>query len=173
MYLHTQVSEINSHLPKPHSKLKAVLLRSSILKEIRLWGPTYCVVPPIDSKEPAAGDSHHGRNCQVGQRVGGHVCDRRVWWELQHHYDILLHLIFKHEGALWKETLLSRKEKRAEENRRDNTISEEVWGKTRLKKAGKHVHIQGKQCYLCIYTSDGGEQDQKLILGNYMRTSRE
>lgn len=172
--MNRQVSEINPHLADLHSKLKPAAVRSFILNERHLWEPTYCVVPPVDCKQPAAGDSHHGRNGQVGQCVGCHVCDGGIWWKLQHHYDILLHLIFKHEGALWKETLLSRKEKRAEENRRDNTISEEVWGKTRLKKrVGKHVHIQGKQRYLRIYTSDGGEQDQKLILDHYMRTSKE
>lgn len=83
-------------------------------------------MPPIDCEQPAASDGHHGRDGQVGQRVGRHVCDGGIGRELQHHDDVLLHLIFKHEGALWKETLLSRKEKRAEENRRDNTISEEV-----------------------------------------------
>lgn len=39
---------------------------------------------------------------------------------------------------------MSRKEKRAEENRRDNTISEEVGGKTRLKKSRQACAHTGK-----------------------------
>lgn len=70
---------------------------------------TYCVVPAVHRKQSAAGHGHHGRDGQVGQRVGCHVGHRRVWWELQHHDHILLHLIFKHEWTLWKETLLNRK----------------------------------------------------------------
>lgn len=37
---------------------------------------------------------------------------RRVGWKLQNHDHILLHLVLEHERALWKETLLSRREKR-------------------------------------------------------------
>lgn len=70
---------------------------------------TYCVVPSIHGKEPAAGHGHHRRDGQVGQRVRCHMGYWRIWWKLQHHDHILLHLIFKHEWTLWKETLLNRK----------------------------------------------------------------
>ena len=45
---------------------------------------------------------------QMGQGVGGHVGHRGVGRKLQHHDDILLHLVLEHERTLWKETLLSR-----------------------------------------------------------------
>lgn len=74
-----------------------------------LGAPTYCVVPSIHCKQSAAGHSHHSRDSQVGQCVSCHMGYWRIWWKLQHHDHILLHLIFKHEWALWKETLLNRK----------------------------------------------------------------
>lgn len=45
------------------------------------------------------------------ERVGGDVSDRRVGWKLEHHDDILLHLILKHQRALGKETLVRQTEK--------------------------------------------------------------
>ena len=78
--------------------------------EVTPSGPrTYCVVPPVHRKQPAAGHRHHRGDGQVGERVGRHVRHWGVWWKLQHHDHILLHLIFKHEWTLWKETLLNRK----------------------------------------------------------------
>lgn len=65
-------------------------------------------MPAVDSEEPAAGDGDDGGEGQVRQRVGGHVSDGRVGGKLQHHDDILLHLILKHERTLRKETLLNR-----------------------------------------------------------------
>lgn len=76
----------------------------------------------------------------MGKRVGGHVRDRRIGWKFENHDNVLLHLIFKHKWTLWKETLLSRKEKRAEGNRRDNTISEEVRGENQAKSQEVFVH---------------------------------
>lgn len=80
-----------------------------------LWGGaslgtrTHGVVPAVHCEQPAAGHRHHGGDGQVRQCVGRHVCHWRIGRELQHHDDILLHLIFKHERTLWKETLLNRK----------------------------------------------------------------
>lgn len=92
-------------------------------------------MPPVDGKQAAAGDSDHGRYGKMGQGVGSHVRDWRIGWKLQHHDDILLHLVLEHERTLWKETLLSRREKRRSlgkdgrmrrwESRRRNTRTEE------------------------------------------------
>lgn len=75
-------------------------------------------MPPIDSKQPAAGDRHHCRDGEVGQRVCCHMSDGGVGGEFEYHDHVLLHLILKHEGALWKETLLSRREKGGEEQKK-------------------------------------------------------
>lgn len=72
---------------------------------------TYSVVPSIDGKQSAASDSNHSGYSEVGQGVGSHMGYRRIGWKLQHHDDILLHLVFEHERTLWKETLLSRRAK--------------------------------------------------------------
>lgn len=73
---------------------------------------TYSVVPSIDGKQSAACDSNHSGYGEMGQCVGSHMGYWRIGWKLQHHYDILLHLVFEHERTLWKETLLSRRVKR-------------------------------------------------------------
>lgn len=69
---------------------------------------THGVVPAVDSKQAAAGHRDDGRHCQMRQRIGSHVGDRRVGGELQYHDDVLLHLLLKHEWTLWKETLMKR-----------------------------------------------------------------
>lgn len=93
---------------------------------------TYCVVPSIHCKQPAAGHGHHSGDGQVGQRVGCHMGYWRIWWKLQHHDHILLHLIFKHEWTLWKETLLNRK---GREQKKTEGITQLVraLGRVRLK----------------------------------------
>lgn len=71
---------------------------------------------------------------------------------------------------------MSRKEKRVEENRRDNTISEEVQGKNKVEKVRKYLHIQGKyiQSYLSAYaTKYWAVKFKKLLLEHYTRTNRE
>lgn len=69
-------------------------------------------MPSVHGKYAVAGDSDHSRYRKMGQRVGRHMRHWRIGWELQHHDDILLHLVLEHERTLWKETLLSRREKR-------------------------------------------------------------
>ncbi len=77
------------------------------------WVPlTNGVVPSVHGKYTAAGDSDHSRYGEMGQGVGGHMRYWRIGRKLQHHDDILLHLVLEHERTLWKETLLSRREKR-------------------------------------------------------------
>lgn len=68
-------------------------------------------MPSVDSKYAVAGDGDHGGDGEVGQGVGGHVRHGRVGRKLQHHDDILLHLVLEHQGTLWRETLLSRRER--------------------------------------------------------------
>lgn len=74
----------------------------------KLKALTHGVVPAVDSKQAAAGHRDYGRHCQVWQCVGSHMGDRRVGGKLQYHYDVLLHLLLKHERTLWKETLMKR-----------------------------------------------------------------
>lgn len=73
---------------------------------------TDSVVPPVDSKQAAAGDGDHGGDGKMRQGVCRHVRYRRVGRKLQHHDDVLLHLVLEHERTLWKETLLRRREKK-------------------------------------------------------------
>lgn len=78
-------------------------------------------MPAVDGKQAAARDGDGSWYAEVGERVGGDVGDGRVGGELEHHDDILLHLILKHQGALGKETLVRQTEK--ERRRRE----EEEW----------------------------------------------
>lgn len=73
---------------------------------------TDSVVPPVDSKQAAAGDGDHGGDGKMREGVCRHVRYRRVGRKLQHHDDVLLHLVLEHERTLWKETLLRRREKK-------------------------------------------------------------
>lgn len=70
------------------------------------------VVPPVDSKQAAAGDGDHGGDGKMREGVCRHVRYRRVGRKLQHHDDVLLHLVLEHEGTLRKETLLRRRERK-------------------------------------------------------------
>lgn len=77
------------------------------------------VVPAVDGKQPAARDGDGRRYAEVRQRVGSNMSHRGVGGELEHHDDVLLHLILKHQGALGKETLVrqTEKERRTEKDR--------------------------------------------------------
>lgn len=68
-------------------------------------------MPAVDSKQPATRDGDGGWYAEVGERVGCDVSDGGVGGELEHHDDILLHLILKHQRALGKETLVRQTEK--------------------------------------------------------------
>lgn len=72
---------------------------------------TDCVVPAVDGKQPATCDGDGCWYAKVGERVGRDVSDGGVGRELEHHDDILLHLILKHQWALGKETLVRQTEK--------------------------------------------------------------
>lgn len=72
---------------------------------------TDCVVPAVDGKQPAARDGDGCWYAEVGERVGCDVSDGGVGGELEHHDDVLLHLILKHQRALGKETLVRQTEK--------------------------------------------------------------
>lgn len=62
-------------------------------------------VPLVDSKEAVGGDCDYGRWCQTRLGVGRYMRHRRVRWELQHHDNILLHLLRKHQRGLQKKIL--------------------------------------------------------------------
>lgn len=111
---------------------------------------TYSIVPSVDGKEPAAGDSDHSRYSKMGEGVCSHMRYRRIGRKLQHHNDILLHLVLKHERTLWKETLLNRREKKRsvgkvgrmwwreqqQEGRRQRRWIKEIWdyGRRRMER---------------------------------------
>lgn len=75
---------------------------------------TDCVVPAVDGEQAAARDGDGCWYAEVGERVGGDVGDGRVGGELEHHDDVLLHLILKHQGTLGKETLVRDREREKE-----------------------------------------------------------
>lgn len=75
-------------------------------------------MPAVDGKQPATCDSDGRWYTEVGERVGCDVSDGGVGGELEHHDDILLHLILKHQRALGKETLVRQTEKERGTERR-------------------------------------------------------
>lgn len=75
---------------------------------------TDCVVPAVDGEQAAACDGDGCWYAKVRESVGGDVGDGRVGGELEHHDDVLLHLILKHQGALGKETLVRQTERERE-----------------------------------------------------------
>ena len=97
---------------------------------------THGVVPAVDGEQAAAGDGDGGGDGEVRQRVGGHVRDGRVGGELEHHDDVLLHLLCEHQRRLQEEILLRpmtgrerEREPRAEEDgRRGRTGGEDRRG---------------------------------------------
>lgn len=62
-------------------------------------------MPLVDSKEPVRGDRDDGRPRQTLLGVGSDVSHRRVRGELQHHYNIVLHLLRKHHWGLQEKIL--------------------------------------------------------------------
>lgn len=68
-------------------------------------------MPAVDCKQPATRDGDGCWYAEVGECVGCDVCDGGIGGELEHHDDILLHLILKHQRALGKETLVRQTEK--------------------------------------------------------------
>ena len=106
---------------------------------------THGVVPAVDGEQAAAGDGDGGGDGEVRQRVGGHVRDGRVGGELEHHDDVLLHLVLKHQRTLGKETLLSRTERggeEAEERRRGDPRGERGEKEKRKKKRDRPRKIR-------------------------------
>lgn len=88
-------------------------------------------MPAVDGKQTAAGDGDGCWYAEVRERVGRHVGDGGVGGELEHHDDVLLHLILKHQRALGKETLVRQTErkKRKGQRRRDRGRGKERKGK--------------------------------------------
>ena len=76
------------------------------------------VVPAVDGKQTAAGDGDGGGDAEVRQRVGRHVGDRGVGGKLEHHDDVLLHLVLEHQRTLGEETLMRQKRERKRERDR-------------------------------------------------------
>lgn len=76
-------------------------------------------MPAVDGEQAAARDGDSCRYAEVGERVGGDVGDGRVGGKLEHHDDVLLHLILEHQRALGKETLVETDRERKKEGGRD------------------------------------------------------
>lgn len=82
-------------------------------------------MPTVDGEQPATRDGDGCWYAEVGECVCCDVCDGGVGGELEHHDDILLHLILKHQRALGKETLVRQTEKeRGTERKREERRAE-------------------------------------------------
>lgn len=90
---------------------KSSLLLTAVTTTHVTLALTDCVVPAVDGEQAAARDGNGCWYAEVGERVGGDMGDGRVGGELEHHDDVLLHLILKHQGTLGKETLVRQTEK--------------------------------------------------------------
>lgn len=97
----------------------------------KVHGHTCQAVPLVDSKETICGDCDDSGRRQTRLGVGCHVSHGRVRRKLQHHDNILLHLLRKHQRRLQEKILFrtptevdnttqraERGGKRAEEQRR-------------------------------------------------------
>lgn len=62
-------------------------------------------VPLVDSKEAVGGDGDDGGGRQTRLGVGRYVRYGRIGRELQHHDDVLLHLLGKHQRRLQEKIL--------------------------------------------------------------------
>lgn len=62
-------------------------------------------VPLVDCEETVGCDGDDSRRRQTWLGVGRHVGHGRVGWELQHHDNILLHLLRKHQRGLQEKIL--------------------------------------------------------------------
>lgn len=63
-------------------------------------------MPLVDGEEAVGGDGDDGGRGEARLGVGGHVGHGRVAGELQHHDDILLHLLREHQRALQEDILV-------------------------------------------------------------------
>lgn len=113
---------------------------------------TDCVVPAVDSEQPATCDSDGCWYAEVGERVGRDVSDGRVGGELEHHDDVLLHLILKHQRTLGKETLVrqTEKERRTERKRKGQGkiggrgVGMEMWEDRETEQMGQRGKGKGR-----------------------------
>ena len=102
-------------------------------------------VPLVDGEEAVGSDGDDGGVGQAGLGVGRHMADGGVGGELEHHDDVLLHLVLKHQRTLGKETLLSRTERggeEAEERRRGDPRGERGEKEKRKKKRDRPRKIR-------------------------------
>lgn len=93
---------------------------------------TDCIVPAVYSKQTATRDGDGCWYTEVGESVGRNVGDGGVGGELEHHDDVLLHLILKHQRALGKETLVRQTEKEEKRTERKRRKDREGKGKARV-----------------------------------------
>lgn len=67
--------------------------------------PTCQAVPFVDREEAVGGDGYDGGRHEARLGVGCHVRHRRIGRELQHHDDVLLHLLREHQRRLQEKIL--------------------------------------------------------------------
>lgn len=94
-------------------------------------------MPLVYSEDPVGGDSNDGRVCEAWLRVGGHMGNGRVRWELEHHDDVLLHLLCEHQWGLQKEILLSPSSPSA--GSRETQRKKERWWEEEKEKRGREA----------------------------------
>lgn len=84
-------------------------------------------MPLVDSKEAVGSDGDDGSWWQTWLGVGCYMCYRRIWRKLQHHDNVLLHLLRKHQWGLQEKILfkstgwttrMQGREKRTERSRK-------------------------------------------------------
>lgn len=68
-------------------------------------GLTCQAVPLVDGEQAVGGDGDDGGHRQARLSVGSNVGHRRVGRELEHHDDVLLHLLCEHQRGLQEKIL--------------------------------------------------------------------
>ena len=97
------------------------------------------------------------------QGVSGHVCYWWIWWKLQHHDDILLHLVLEHEWTLWKETLLSRREKRGSVEKDGGVWWRERSSSSNRKRKGKEQEVKKWRKWKEVWTDERKNGKRQLV----------
>lgn len=62
-------------------------------------------MPLVDGEKAVGGNGDDGGHHQARLGVGSNVSNGRVGRELQHHYDVLLHLLCEHQRGLQEKIL--------------------------------------------------------------------
>lgn len=119
-------------------------------------------MPAVYGEQPATCDRHGCWYAEVGERVGRDVCHGRVGGKLEHHDDILLHLILKHQRALGKETLVRQTEKEKGRERKGKRVGWRKGDGDEGRGTDRTDGTEGRQGKRYISGSTGSEQVHTL-----------